>query len=81
MNNVLSADTPKVSTAIRVQPLSNLPRDMSIPPKWKDHKEARDNQWFSRRHETNEALLAARAKRLSVKKSIKLTQPPHGEKI
>ena len=68
MNNVLNADTPKVSTAIRVQPLSNLPRDMSIPPKWKDHKEARDNKWFSRRHETNEALERERERRKAKKK-------------
>ena len=49
---------------------------MTIPSKFKTQKEAKNNFWFSRRHETNEASQAhkvkVRAKRGKLKKWIKV---------
>ena len=36
---------------------------MSIKPKFKTSKEAKEAGWFSRRHETNKELEESRAKR------------------
>ncbi len=41
---------------------------MSIPPKFKTSKEAKQAGWFSRRHSANKELLEVRARREAKKK-------------
>ena len=45
---------------------------MTTPAKFKTSKEAKKAGWFSRRHQTNEALLETRKRREEIKNKTKV---------